>query len=128
MTFYLASVGLLITMSAAYSIVTQRWLRAAGKPASWLLALTLGVLIALTTILTPHASITDFAIPCHGISLLAASLLPFLGAATGFALTAREGRSRRAQLGAALALGSTASLAAPGVALLLVYLLPGNCA
>ena len=56
MEFYLASVALFVAVTAGYSIVTQRLLRAAGKPASWVLALTLGGLIALVTTLTPHSS------------------------------------------------------------------------
>ena len=128
MEFFLVSVALFVAV-IVYSVVTQRLLRAAGKRASWLLALALGVLIAFAMMLTQRASIADFARgPCYAIALLAPSLLPFLGAATGFALTAREGRSQRAQLSAALALGATASLAAPGVAVLLAYLLPGDCA
>ena len=128
MAFLLVSVALFVA-ATVYSVVTQRLLRAAGKRASWLLALALGVFIAFVMMLTQRASIADFSRgPCYAISLLAASLPPFLGAATGFALTAREGLSPRAQLTAALALAAAASLAAPGLAVLLAYLLPGDCA
>ena len=112
----------------AYSLVTQRVLRATGKPESWVFALALGVVIALAEIFAeglPNRGVTTRV--WHALAIIAAFSLPFLGAAAGFGLTAREGRSPGTQLGAALALGAAASLAALGIGLLLVCLMTGAC-
>ena len=128
LSFYLAAVALFVAAITAYAFVTQRVLHAAGKPASWVLALALGMAVTLAEIAATDLPSSDLRSRVwHTLIVLTGSSLPFLGAAAGLALTARESRSSRTQLGAALALGATASLAAPGIAFLLICLVTGDC-
>ena len=125
---YLAAVGVLVGAIIAYTLVTQRVLRAAGKPASWLLAIAFGVVVTfveLVLIDLPRGDIRSRV--WQGLIILTGSHLPFFGAAAGLALTGGEFRSSRVQLGAALALGATAGLAAPGIVFLLICLGTGDC-
>ena len=111
----------------AYSVVTQRFLRAAGRPASWVFALSLGIIIGLAWLATRAPAIDRTTWVRDAAIVLIASSFPLAGAAAGLALTARESRSHPVQLVAALALGTVASLAAPAVALMLGCLVTGRC-
>ena len=112
----------------AYTLVTQRVLHAAGKPASWLLAIAFALVLTfaeLALIELPSGDIRSRV--WQGLIILTASHLSFFGAAAGLALTGGEFRSSRVQLSAALALGTTAGLAAPGIVFLLICLGTGDC-
>ena len=125
---YLSAAALLLGAITAYALVTQRVLRAAGKPASWMLAIAFGLVVTfaeLVLIDLPKGDIRSRV--WQGLIILTASNLSFFGAAAGLALTQREFRSSRVQLSAALALGATAGLAAPGIVFLLICLGTGDC-